>query len=210
MLKINNLKKSFNFNPILLNLNFELKEGEIVQISGSNGSGKTTLLKIIAGLLSAEFGDITIFNKDLLARECQSKQHIIYWGHQPMLYPHLTTNENINFFLKIRNQSPPKDIDLILDELNMLELKHTQCNNFSQGMFQRFNLLRLIVSDWNVGLLDEPFSGLDTLGEELLFKKINQWKNHNRSLIIVSHNNHRLEKLSNYNYEIKNKRLVKI
>ena len=58
MLKVKNLKKSFNFNSILSDLNFKVNKGEIINISGSNGVGKTTLLKIIAGILSPEFGEV--------------------------------------------------------------------------------------------------------------------------------------------------------
>ena len=194
MLKVKNLKKSFNFNSILSDLNFKVNKGEIIHISGSNGVGKTTLLKIIAGILSPEFGEVSIFKKDLLSRDSQEKKHILYWGHQPMIYPHLTVYENINFFLKMRNQTIPNDIDLILEKVNMLNLKHNQCQNFSQGMFQRFNLLRFIIADWSLALMDEPFSGLDIEAEELLLKKIIERKNQGSAL----------------KYEIKNKGLVKI
>ena len=210
MLVINNLKKSFNFNLILSNINLSVNKGEVLQISGFNGSGKSTLLKIIAGILNPEHGEVSIFNKNLLSRDCSPKKHIIYWGHQPMLYPYLTTYENIEFFLKIRNQVVPEDIDLILDEVNLLNLKDTQCDKFSQGMFQRFNLLRFILSNWSLGLMDEPFSGLDSNGEELLLKKIKSWKNENRSLIIASHNNDRLKNLVSSNYQIRNQNLIMI
>ena len=73
MLKVKNLKKSFNFNSILSDLNFKVNKSEIIHISGSNGVGKTTLLKIIAGILSPEFGEVSIFKKDLLSRDCQEK-----------------------------------------------------------------------------------------------------------------------------------------
>ena len=97
MLEINNLNKSFDFNYILHDINLHVSENEIVQISGINGSGKSTFLKIISGILKPESGTISIINKNLLSRDCQSKKHIIYWGHNPMLYPHLTTYENIIF-----------------------------------------------------------------------------------------------------------------
>ena len=210
MLIINNIIKRFNFIPILSDISLDVNKSEIIQISGDNGSGKSTLLKIIAGVLRPESGKISIVNKDLLSRDCQSKKHIIYWGHQPMLYPHLTTYENIKFFLKIRNQNMPEDIDSILDLVNLLEFKNTQCENFSQGMFQRFNLLRFIVSDWDLGLMDEPFNGLDSSGEQLLLKKIESWKHGGRSIIITSHNSDRLENLRSAIYELKNQNLIKI
>ena len=102
MLEINNLNKSFDFNYILHDINLNVSENEIVQISGINGSGKSTFLKIISGILKPESGTISIINKNLLSRDCQSKKHIIYWGHNPMLYPHLTTYENITFFRNIK------------------------------------------------------------------------------------------------------------
>ena len=210
MLIINNIIKRFNFNPILSDLNLEVNKGEVVQILGSNGCGKSTLLKIIAGILRPESGKISIDNKDLLSRDCESKKHIIYWGHQPMLYPHLTTYENLVFFLKLRNQSIPENIDSILDSVNLINFKNVQCDNFSQGMFQRFNLLRFIISDWDLGLMDEPFSGLDSSGEKLLLNKIESWKGSNKSMIITSHNSDRLKNLRTYSYELIYQKLVKI
>ena len=210
ILIINNITKRFNFNPILSDLNLEVNKGEVVQILGDNGCGKSTLLKIIAGVLRPESGKISIDNKDLLSRDCESKKHIIYWGHQPMLYPHLTTYENLVFFLKLRNQSMPENIDSILDSVNLIDFKNVQCDNFSQGMFQRFNLLRFIVSDWNLGLMDEPFSGLDSNGEKLLLNKIEFWKGGNKSMIITSHNSNRLKNLRSSSYKLIHQSLVKI
>jgi len=210
MLEINNLNKSFDFNCILHDINLNIDKNEIVQISGINGSGKSTFLKVIAGILKPESGTISIINKDLLSRDCQSKKHIIYWGHNPMLYPHLTTYENINFFLKIRNQKIPQNIDLILNKVNLLDLKHSKCEKFSQGMFQRFNLLRFIISDWNLGLMDEPLNGLDSNGEKLLLKTMQSWKDDGRSIIITSHNSDKLKDLISSTYELRDKNLIKI
>ena len=210
MLIINNIIKRFNFNPILSDLNLEVNKGEVVQILGSNGCGKSTLLKIIAGILRPESGKISIDNKDLITRDCESKKHIIYCGHQPMLFPHLTTYENLVFFLKLRNQSIPENIDSILDSVNLINFKNVQCDNFSQGMFQRFNLLRFIISDWNLGLMDEPSSGLDSSGEKLLLNKIESWKSSNKSMIITSHNSDRLKNLRSSSYELIHQNLVKI
>tara|TARA_B100000614_G_scaffold254756_1_gene270685 strand:+ start:297 stop:956 length:660 start_codon:yes stop_codon:yes gene_type:complete len=210
MLRVKNLQKSFNFNTVLSDLNLKVNKGEIIHISGSNGAGKTTLLKIIAGILSPELGEVSIFKKDLLSRDCQEKKQIIYWGHQPMIYPHLTVYENINFFLKMRSQTIPEDFDLILEKVNMLKLKHSQCQNFSQGTFQRFNLLRFIVSDWSLALMDEPFSALDIEAKELLLQNIRAWKNKGKSMIIVSHNKNTLHNLSTHKYEIKNRGIVQI
>ena len=210
MLEINNLNKSFDFNYILHDINLNVSENEIVQISGINGSGKSTFLKIISGILKPESGTISIINKNLLSRDCQPKKHIIYWGHNPMLYPHLTTYENITFFLKIRNQNLPENIDVILDEVNLLDLKHSKCEKFSQGMFQRFNLLRFMLSDWRLGLMDEPLNGLDSNGEELLLKKMQSWKDDGRSIIVTSHNSDKLKDLISSIYELKDKKLIKI
>ena len=104
----------------------------------------------------------------------------------------------------------PENIDSILDSVNLINFKNVQCDNFSQGMFQRFNLLRFIVSDWNLGLMDEPFSGLDSSGEKLLLNKIESWKGSNKSMIITSHNSDRLKNLRSSSYELIHQNLVKI
>ena len=86
-----------------------------------------------------------------------------------------------------RERGNSSNIDVILDEVNLLDLKHSKCEKFSQGMFQRFNLLRFMLSDWRLGLMDEPLNGLDSNGEELLLKKMQSWKDDGRSIIVTSH-----------------------
>ena len=77
-------------------------------------------------------------------------------------------------------------------------------------MFQRFNLLRFILSDWRLGLMDEPLNGLDSNGEELLLKKMQFWKDASRSIIVTSHNSNKLKDLISSIYELKDKQLIKI
>ena len=131
MLKIENINKNFDLNPILKDISFNINMSKIIQIAGENGSGKTTLLKIIAGLLKPEKGTITIDNQICKDYYFKYKKKIIYWGHQPLIYPNLTTLENIRFFLNLRNQNIPQNIDSILEEVQLASLKNEKCYKYS-------------------------------------------------------------------------------
>ena len=209
MLRISDISKTFDFKTIIKGANLSLSEGEIIHLIGDNGSGKTTLLKIIAGMLRPESGEANIFDKDILGNDSDFKKDIIYWGHQPMLYPNMTTIENLDFFLKLRLQKIPKNIDDFLEKVSLQDYKNSPCYKYSRGMFQRFNLLRLITSDWKLALMDESLSGLDSKGVNLLLEEMGNWKNKGRSMIISSHESIALNKICTSVYKLANHQLSK-
>ena len=209
MLILEKINKTFDLKPVLKDINLSVGSAELIQLNGSNGSGKTTLLKIIAGLLKAESGEAVIFKENIFSMNNDYKKYLIYWGHQPMIYPHMTTLENLILFLKLRNQSIPENIDLLLEHVGLIDYKNIQCYKYSQGMFQIFNLLRCVVSEWKLALMDEPISGLDSRGVDLLINYIKDWQENKRSIIITSHDNSYLNSLVTSSYTINNNILSK-
>jgi len=209
VLTINDISKTFDFKTVIKGVNLSLSKGEIIHLIGDNGSGKTTLLKIIAGVLKPESGEANIFDKNILGNNSDFKKDIIYWGHQPMLYPSMTTIENLDFFLKLRLQRIPQNIDYILEKVGLQDYKNSPCYTYSRGMLQRFNLLRLMTSDWKLALMDEPLSGLDSKGVNLLLKEMANWKNKERSMIISSHESEALNKICTSVYKLNNHQLSK-
>ena len=209
MLSINNISKTFDFKTVIKGVHLSLSEGEIIHLIGDNGSGKTTLLKIIAGILKPESGEANIFDKNILGNDSGFKKDLIYWGHQPMLYPSMTTIENLDFFLRLRLQRMPKDIDVILEKVGLQDYKNSPCYKYSRGMFQRFNLLRLMTADWKLALMDEPLSGLDSKGGSLLLGEMEGWKNKGQSMLIASHESTALNKICTSEYKIMNHQLSK-
>ena len=127
-----------------------------------------------------------------------------------MIYPGMTTIENLELFLKLRGQNIPDNIDELLDSTNLIRYKKVQCYKYSQGMYQKFNLLRCIISNWDIALMDEPFNGLDKEGSQLLLETIKEWKNEGRSALITSHNNYVLKPVITSIYKINEYSLQKV
>ena len=209
ILRLKEISKSFNFKQVLSRINLKVDKHELVYLSGSNGSGKTTLLKVIAGILNPESGSIYIDGIKLKKNSYEYKTNIIYWGHQPMVYPNLTPMENLIFFLKLRHQTIPDDIDFLFEEIGMINHKDKPCYQLSRGMFQKYNLLKCSVSKWSLALIDEPLSGMDDKGRDFFLKLLKNWAS-NKTVIFTSHQNMELNELATTQFSIVNKKLIKI
>ena len=160
--------------------------GEILGIFGPNGCGKTTLLKIISGIMSFENGEILINEVILQSANPISRKDTFYLGHSTGLYKNLTASENLTFIGELYQ----KDISNIDDILNSVGLGKNQeklIKFFSKGMLQRLKLGACIISDCKILLLDEPLSGLDNEGLEIFSSFYNNWRNSNKTILIVSH-----------------------
>ena len=96
-----NITKSYDKVKALDNINFEVKEGELIALLGPSGCGKTTLLRIIAGLLNEDDGKILVDNKDITKLTPQERNTALVFQNYA-LFPHMTVYENIAYGLKIR------------------------------------------------------------------------------------------------------------
>ncbi|WP_276895727.1 sulfate/molybdate ABC transporter ATP-binding protein [Frischella perrara] len=164
---LQNINKSFkNFNA-LKNINFNIKQGELVALLGPSGCGKTTLLRIIAGLETASSGKIYFADTDVTP--LSAKQRDIGFVFQNYaLFRHMNVAENVAFGLKMKPRAIRLSKTAINERVNQL-LGLVQLENFAKrypdqlsgGQRQRVALARALASKPNVLLLDEPFSALD-------------------------------------------------
>ena len=188
MLSVSGLSKSFNHRKILNNLNFQLKSGETAVFMGNNGAGKTTLLRIIARIMTPDKGKVIYENINLLNSHPSSRKNILYIGHAPAMYASLSALENLKFSLEIRNiKITESKIKYKLEEFGLLEQSNDPISFFSQGMLQRLKLTYAELSNWNLLLLDEPFSALDKKGEEQMDLAITGWQKKGKSICLVLH-----------------------
>ena len=163
-LQINNISANYQSvkceTKALSNINFSLKEGDFVSIVGPSGCGKSTLLNIIAGLLKASSGEVLIDGK--VNSKISSK--IGYMFQNDNLFDWLSVYDNIALGLKIRkklDENASKYIDFLLKEYSLYDFKNHHPKELSGGMRQRVALIRTLVLNPEILLLDEPFSALD-------------------------------------------------
>lgn len=168
-LEVKGLQKTFGLKPILRNVNLNLQHGERIALLGANGAGKTTLLRILAGLTKPSAGTATINGLDIVQDVQQIRRLIGFVGHQPYLYEEMTAWENLLFFSRMYTVKLAKQRVLVLLQRVGLEKRmHERVSTLSRGQVQRLALARAMMHSPQLLLLDEPDTGLDTQGLELI------------------------------------------
>ena len=177
VIEVNELKKSFNGNVVLENINFKLFEGESLAIIGASGSGKSVLLKNIIGLLKPDSGSIKINNKNIVNLPRLQKENLllelgITFQHGA-LFDSLKNWENIVFKVKNREKLSNKDAEILaVSIIKKLGLEPKILNLYpseiSGGMQKRIAIARAICGNPKILLFDEPTSGLDPVTGSLI------------------------------------------
>lgn len=181
----NNISYYREDKPIIKDLDFSIKSGQILLITGKNGIGKTTLLRIIAGILNVKLGHIMLDGTDIKENYNQYKKNVTYLGHRNAFNPALTVERNLLFWAHLRDTE-----ELILPAVyyfNLGEVMDVQYSKLSAGWQKRVALARLLISNAKVWLLDEPFSNLDHEISELLKSLIATRIQQHGILVMTSH-----------------------
>ena len=203
MLEINNLKASIDGKEILKGINLNVKSGEIHAIMGRNGSGKSTLANIIAGREAYQVtsGDILYNNISILndTPEHRALEGIFMSFQYPVIIPCV----NNTYFLKAalnakrKHQGKPEldaaeFLDMIRKKLQIVGMEekylHRAVNDgFSGGEKKRNEILQMIPLEPSLAILDETDSGLDIDALKIVAEGVNNYRQHDRAIIIITH-----------------------
>jgi len=169
-------------------IDFTVKEGEVVGLLGPNGSGKSTTVKMILGLLYPTAGQLTVLGK--APRAVETKREIGYLPEESYLYKYLTAEETLDFFGALFNLSAAERrnrIDQLLDMVGLAHARHRRVGEFSKGMARRIGLAQAMINDPSLLIFDEPTSGLDPLGCREVKDLIMELKKRGKTVLITSH-----------------------
>ena len=193
MLEVKDITFSFDKKekkPLIKNLSFKVKKGEILFISGKSGLGKSTLLDLISGFHNDNLiwtGKIYLNKLDITNTSIQNKR-IGYMLQDYFLFPHFNVKNNLIFSLPKQTKNKKEQVMNYLEQINMVEYSNHYPSELSGGQKARIACLRAIISNPNALLLDEPFSSLDKKTmksfQKFLFDYV---KNLNIPCVIVSH-----------------------
>ena len=166
MLELKDITFSFDKKekkPLIKNLSFRVKKGEILFISGKSGVGKSTLLDLISGFHDNNLiwtGKIYLNKLDITNALIQNKK-IGYMLQDYFLFPHFNVKNNLIFSLPKKTRNKKEQALDYLKQINMVEFSDHYPSELSGGQKARIACLRAIISNPNALLLDEPFSSLD-------------------------------------------------
>lgn len=184
-LEVVGLSKSYNGIQVIKDLSFSVERGEVLAVVGKNGSGKTTLLKLISGISEKDSGTIKLYGKDISHHDVRSK--ILFVGHFPNIYSHLTVFENLVFWAKIWGKNcDEKNIKFALDFFGILKFKNYFVHQLSQGIKRKVSLCKFFIIDPDVLVVDEPFSNIDDFGREKISELFSRCKKENKIVIFSS------------------------
>lgn len=181
-IELKQVSKTFSKNQVLKNINLKIEKSEFLVLVGPSGCGKSTLLRTIAGLESADSGDILMDGNRVNDVEPQNR-HLAMVFQSYALYPHLTVSENLAFALKLKKISSAeikKRVHETAEILQIDSLLERKPKDLSGGQRQRVALGRALVKRPPLILFDEPLSNLDAHLRQhmrLEIKKIHQKMN---------------------------------
>jgi len=183
--------KSYNGQAVLKNLNIEVHEGEFHVLLGPSGSGKTTILSIMAGLTRQDKGDIFIGNRNVNGLPPE-KRRIGFVFQDYALFPHLNVFDNMAYGLRVKKVKESKISERVgyyLSKLDIEREKDKFPHQLSGGQKQRVALIRALITEPKILLMDEPMSNLDSLTKETMGDELKSiQKEMGMTTIYVTHN----------------------
>ena len=215
--QVSHVSKLYGSFVALRDLTLTLQAGTSAVLLGPNGAGKSTLLKLLAGLAHPSYGEVRIFGEspsDLRGR-------IAYMGHHTMLYDELTGPENLEYFLGLQrpNLTPGERrqrVSVALQEVALDPGNPRRLAEYSQGMRQRASLARVLLTDPDLLLLDEPFSNLDTASIAAMLARLQRFRaqpaagNTPRTLILTTHQAELARPLAQQTLTLQDGRIVEL
>ena len=170
MISLKNISKRYGNNAVYEDFNLDIEKNKILVVLGESGSGKTTLLNILAGLTDFE-GSID---------ELDKKVSMVFQKNR--LIPNLTVEENLLLV------NPKTDVDFWLDSVGLLKNKKSYPKALSAGMARRVAILRALICENSLLLMDEPFVNLDLALKFSLIEKIKAvLKDKPCTVVVVTH-----------------------
>lgn len=184
MVVVEEISKKYGENLVLDHVSFTVKKGQTLAILGESGCGKTTLLRIIAGLEKSDSGNVWIEGCRMSEKIEPCKRNLAMVFQDATLWNHMTVKKNITFAMKEKDN---EKIQKLSEAFGVSDLFDRYPEEISGGQAKRISLVRALVSDRKLLLLDEPLSNID---KETKMKVLTYIKNHvcgEKAVVYVTH-----------------------
>ncbi|MDC6448008.1 heme ABC exporter ATP-binding protein CcmA [Alphaproteobacteria bacterium] len=188
MLLVNNLSFLRNDIKIFDNLNLSLNNSQITQIKGKNGSGKTTFLQVILNILESKTGEIFWEGKNIKKNIFNFYKETTFIMDKNTSTRNLTVIDNIYFWKGLSSSIISNDeILLLLKAFNIEKYKNTKVMYLSSGEIKKLELLRLVLEQKKLWILDEPYNHIDDTSVEILNQTFIDHTNNDGIVLFASH-----------------------
>jgi ABC-2 type transport system ATP-binding protein len=188
--EFNNVSFSYDYTEVLHEISFTLCKGEIVGLLGPNGAGKSTTIKIIAGILAASTGSVSVGGLPLPERAVDVKQRIGYVPEAAFLFESLTGQEFLELMGRLHDVDENTLQNRIRDILHTFELssdRESRLDTYSKGMRQKILIGAALLHNPDLILLDEPLSGLDVNAAIMIKDLIAALAKEGKTILYSSH-----------------------
>jgi ABC-2 type transport system ATP-binding protein len=189
-LNIKGLFKHFDGKYAVDNLDLDIAVGEFHALLGPNGAGKTTTLRIVAGLLKADAGQVTVLGHNVLRDPQVAKRELAFLPDDPLLYGKLSALEYLEFVAGLWEIDTNTAANRATDLLKWLELWHKadqQTEGYSRGMRQKLALAGALIHQPKLMILDEPLTGLDAHAARSVKDMLVDYVKQGNTIVLTTH-----------------------
>jgi heme exporter protein A len=187
VIRARGLERRYGAKRVLRGLDLDVARGDFAVVTGANGSGKTTLLRLVAGLAAPTGGELTVD---------ADRAQLGFLGHESLVYRELTAIENLVLYARLYRVPEARErIGMLLERFGLWDARNERVSTYSRGMLQRLALCRTLLHEPSLLLLDEPYSGLDAEGAELLDRELAE-RRVRATFLVATHDPERLAPLA--------------
>lgn len=195
MLEVNGLNKYFKDKHVLKDITFEVKRGEIMAVLGPNGAGKSTTIRNIMGILYPDEGTIRFPQHD---GNGIPQNKIGYLPEERGLYKNVKVMDILLYLADLKDYPLDKAKERILAYLKKFDLEgkeNVSVEELSKGMGQKVQFIGAIVHEPELLILDEPFSGLDPVSQDIFKDEIRRLRDEGTAILLSSHQMNLVEEM---------------
>ncbi len=179
-------------------VSFKVREGVVFGLLGPNGAGKTTLLRILATLLKPSAGTARVAGYDVLEQPMEVRRRIGYLPEDTGIYPRMTPVEFLLYYARLYGMSYDEAagrIDYYLNLFDLADKRDVIADKLSRGMRRKLAIIRALLFDPPVLIMDEPTTGLDVVSAREVRELIREKAIRGKTVILSTHNMYEAEEL---------------
>jgi len=194
-IRLSGVTKTFTAHVAVDDLTLAIPRGSVFGLLGPNGAGKTTTLRMVMNIFGPDRGTIEILDKP---SDHASRDRIGYMPEERGLYPRMVLEEQLLFMAEVKGAGRAEATRRLapwLDRLGLADWRKKKVNELSKGMQQKAQFIATVLHEPEVLILDEPMSGLDPVGMDMMRGVLLDLKREGKTLVLSSHQMETVERL---------------